>query len=50
LLKKDSSLNAESSNFQMGFISGIIDSEGHVDKIKSSISIVNTNKKINEKM
>ncbi|MBR9702386.1 hypothetical protein GOV13_05700 [Candidatus Pacearchaeota archaeon] len=48
-LIKGSSLVDKGKDFSIGFISGIIDSEGHVDKAKSSIAVVNTDKQLLEK-
>ena len=39
----------KTKEFNLGFVSGLIDSEGHVNKKKSYILIVNTNKDILDK-
>lgn len=46
---KGTSLNDKTKNFSLGFVSGLIDSEGHVNKNKSMIMIVNTDKSLLEK-
>jgi hypothetical protein len=46
LLTKNIYLKNKSKYFSLGFVSGVIDSEGHVDGKKSSIDVVNTNKRL----
>ncbi len=48
-LEKKISLSDKTKEFNLGFVSGLIDSEGHVDKKKSYILIINTNKDILDK-
>lgn len=48
IIKKDINLKKNSKSFNLGFVSGLIDSEGHVNKKKSYIMIINTNKKVLE--
>lgn len=50
ILNKNVPLNGETKEFKMGFVSGMIDSEGHVNEKKYYIMVVNTNKKILGKM
>jgi len=47
-INKNITLKDKNKEFKMGFISGLIDSEGYCNKIKSHLEIVNTNKKILE--
>lgn len=44
ILDKNIKIDDKSKEFKLGYVSGMIDSEGYVDKNKSSISIVNINK------
>lgn len=46
IIKKDISLTNKTKEFCLGFISGIIDSEGYVNKEKDYIMIINTNLKM----
>jgi len=46
IIKKSISLKDKTKEFVIGFISGMIDSEGHCNKKKSYIVIINTNLKI----
>ena len=41
--------HSKSSNFDIGFMSGLIDSDGYVNFKKSTIQIINTNKKLLDK-
>ena len=43
-IEKRISLKDKSEEFNMGFVSGIIDSEGYVNDKKSFVMVVNTNK------
>jgi len=47
---KLSNNNPRDKNFGLGYISGIIDSEGYVNQIKHYIQIINTNRKLMEKV
>ena len=47
LIKKDVSL--KNKDFNLGFVSGLIDAEGYVHKKKSYIMVINTNLKILKK-
>jgi len=49
ILKKNVALENRNKKFKLGFISGMIDSEGHVNKEKLYIMIVSTDKKTLEK-
>ncbi|MGC9058833.1 MAG: LAGLIDADG family homing endonuclease [Candidatus Aenigmatarchaeota archaeon] len=42
--------NPTNTDFKLGFISGIIDSDGYVNQAKRYIQITNTNKKLMEKI
>jgi intein/homing endonuclease len=42
--------NPKSKNFKLGYISGIIDSEGYVNRIKRFIQIINTDEKLMKKV
>lgn len=44
LISKKISLNGKNFDFNLGYLSGMIDSEGYVNPKKSEISIINTNK------
>ena len=46
IIGKDIGLSKETKDFKLGYVSGMIDSEGHVNRKKSYIMIVNTNKRI----
>lgn len=46
LISKNIELNNKSKDFLIGFVSGLIDSEGHVNLEKDYIMIVSTNKKV----
>ncbi|MBU2562153.1 MAG: hypothetical protein KKF68_00640 [Nanoarchaeota archaeon] len=46
IINKNINLLEKSNDFIMGYISGLIDSEGYVNNFKSYILIINTNKKI----
>lgn len=46
ILSKNIDLKNKSKDFSIGFISGLIDSEGHYNKDKSYIMIINTNKDV----
>jgi len=48
LFHKDSSLKNKEKEFCIGYLSGLIDSDGYVDAKKYSISIINTNREILE--
>jgi hypothetical protein len=48
LLIKSIELVNKSGDFSLGYISGLIDSEGHVNKSKNYILVINTNKKVLE--
>lgn len=48
ILNKNIKLKDKSKEFNMGFVSGLIDSEGYVHNKKSYIMVVNTNKRILE--
>ena len=49
IIEKNINLKNKSKEFSMGFVSGLIDSEGHVNSKKDYIMVVNTNKKILDK-
>ena len=49
LLHKDIKLKNETKELKIGFVSGIIDSEGYYNEKKSDITVVNTNKKVLDK-
>ena len=48
VIKKKISLKDKSEEFNIGFVSGLIDSEGNVNSKKSFIMVINTNKAILE--
>jgi len=48
IIKKQISLEDQKKEFGIGFISGLIDSEGYYNKNKSYIMVINTNLKILE--
>jgi len=43
ILGRDVSFDGKSDDFKLGFVSGIIDSEGYVNALKFMIMVVNTN-------
>lgn len=45
-LNKNITLKDKSKEFNLGFVSGLIDSEGYVNSKKGYILVINTNKKI----
>jgi len=45
IISKDINLIKRSKDFKLGYVSGMIDSEGHVNKKKSYIMIVSTDEK-----
>jgi len=49
IIHKDVSQLNKDKNFGLGYVSGLIDSEGHVSKEKSYIMVINTKKEILEK-
>jgi DNA gyrase subunit A len=49
LISKNINLNDKTQDFKIGFVSGLIDSEGYVSKKKHYIMIINTNKEILDK-
>lgn len=49
IISKNINLSDKLDDFKLGFVSGLIDSEGHVNKKKSYIMIVNTNEDILDK-
>ena len=50
IIEKNNILKDKPYEFNLGYVSGMIDSEGHVDNKKSCISIVNTNKRVLEEI
>ncbi|MBU3926124.1 LAGLIDADG family homing endonuclease [Patescibacteria group bacterium] len=48
ILKRNINLQNKTKDFNLGFVSGLIDSEGHVRKDKSYIMIITTNKRVLE--
>lgn len=48
IIKKNIDLTNKNKEFMIGFISGLIDSEGYVNKEKSYIMIININKNLLE--
>jgi len=46
LINKNISIKEFNKDFKIGFVSGIIDSEGHVNNKKHFIMVINTNKKM----
>jgi len=49
-IDKDINLRKKSAEFKIGYISGLIDSEGYINNKKSYIIITNTNRRILEKI
>jgi len=49
LINKNVELSNKTKDFKIGSISGLIDSEGYVNKIKSFIMVINTNKNLLDK-
>jgi len=45
IIDKNMDLSKETKDFKLGYVSGMIDSEGHVNRKKSYIMIVSTDKK-----
>jgi len=50
IIHKDIKFNDKNRDFKIGFVSGMIDSEGYVNNKKRYIMIVNTNRKTLEKI
>jgi len=46
LIKKDIDFKDRGTDFKIGFVSGLIDSEGYVNNKKGYIMVVNTNKRV----
>lgn len=45
-IRKKLDITKKSNDFKLGFVSGLIDADGYVNHKKSTIMIVNTNKKL----